>query len=312
MKNFAIIGVGGYIAPRHLEAVLKTGNKIVAALDPNDSVGLLDRYAPEAKFFTIPEDFESYLEDSKGTENEVHYVSICSPNHLHASHIKMAWRHGADAICEKPIVLTLEEINELRDIEKETGRKVSTILQLRVHEAIIALKNKIAAAPPKKYDIELTYITSRGDWYHQSWKGDERKSGGLTTNIGVHFFDMITWIFGKPVRNIVHEKNETVASGFLELERANVKWFLTVDRNYLKGIAPEGKTTFRSLKIDGKEFEFSEGFTELHNTVYASVLKGQGYGLADVSTAIEIVEEIRHLNVAPPKSETAHSLLLKR
>jgi len=309
MKNFAVIGVGGYIAPRHLEAIVKTGNRVVAALDPNDSVGLLDRYAPDAKFFTASEDFEAYLQDVKGTENEVHYVSICSPNHLHASHIKMAFRHGADAICEKPIVLTVDEIEELQSLEKQTGCKVSTILQLRVHDAIRNLKTKISNSPDKKYEIELTYITSRGDWYHRSWKGDTRKSGGLTTNIGVHFFDMITWIFGDAIKNTVHVKNETVASGYLELEKANVKWFLTVDRNYLPESAGQ-KTTFRSLKIDQCEFEFSDGFTELHNTVYASVLNGMGYGLQDVTPAIKIVEEIREQDPAGINPQTSHSQIL--
>ena len=309
MKNFAVIGVGGYIAPRHLEAIVKTGNRVVAALDPNDSVGLLDRYAPDAKFFTASEDFEAYLQDMKGTENEVHYVSICSPNHLHASHIKMAFRHGADAICEKPIVLTVEEIEELKGLEKQTGCKVSTILQLRVHDAIRNLKTQIKNSDKKKHEIELTYITSRGDWYHRSWKGETRKSGGLTTNIGVHFFDMITWIFGNPTKNVVHVKTDTIASGYLELERANVKWFLTVDRSFLpEGSA--GKTTFRSLKIDGKEFEFSEGFTELHNTVYASVLNGMGYGLEDVTPAIKIVEDIRELEPAGVNEETSHPTAL--
>lgn len=309
MKNFAVIGVGGYIAPRHLEAIVKTGNRIVAALDPNDSVGIMDRFAPDARFFTNPEDFEAYLQDVKGTENEVHYVSICSPNHLHASHIKMAFRHGANAICEKPIVLTVDEIEELKALEIQTGCKVSTILQLRVHDAIRDLKTKIENGPKKKHEVELTYITTRGDWYHRSWKGDVRKSGGLTTNIGVHFFDMITWIFGNPIKNQVHVKNDLVTSGVLELENASVKWFLTVDRKFL----PENigtKTTFRSLKIDGNEFEFSEGFTELHNMVYASVLNDMGYGLADVTPAIKIVEEIREATPVGVAAEKSHSYIL--
>ncbi len=309
MKNFAVIGVGGYIAPRHLEAIIKTGNRIVAALDPNDSVGILDRYAPDAQFFTNPEQFEEYLQDVKGTKDQIDYVSICSPNYLHSSHIKMAFRHGADAICEKPIVLTTEEIEELKELEIKTGKKVSTILQLRVHEAIRSLKAKIDSDPSQKHDIELTYITSRGNWYHQSWKGDERKSGGLTTNIGVHFFDMITWIFGDTVKNIVHKKTDTFAAGFLELEKANVKWFITVDKNFLPPEAGN-KTTFRSLKINGHEFEFSEGFTDLHTTVYASVLNGMGYGLEDVSTAIKIVEEIRDMEESQFNIAQAHSNIL--
>lgn len=309
MKNFAVVGVGGYIAPRHLEAIIKTGNRIVAALDPNDSVGILDRYAPDAHFFTSPEKFEEYLQDVKGTENQIHYVSICSPNYLHSSHIKMAFRHGADAICEKPIVLTLSEIEELKELEKKTGKKVSTILQLRVHEAIRALKAKIDSEADKVHNIELTYITTRGHWYHQSWKGDEKKSGGLTTNIGVHFFDMITWIFGNPVENQVHKRTDTYTAGFLKLEKANVKWFLTIDKNFLP-LEAGTKTTYRSLKINGEEFEFSEGFTDLHTTVYTSILNGMGYGLSDVSPAIKIVEEIREMDVRVGLIETSHSNLL--
>lgn len=309
MKNFAVIGVGGYIAPRHLEAIIKTGNRIVAALDPNDSVGILDRYAPDARFFTNPELFEEYLQDLQGTKDQVEYVSICSPNYLHSSHIKMAFRHGADAICEKPIVLTIAEIEELKELQIKTGKKVSTILQLRVHDAIKALKSKIDADPSKQHEIELTYITGRGNWYHESWKGDDKKSGGLTTNIGVHFFDMITWIFGAPVENQVHKKTETYSAGFLKLEKANVKWFLTVDKNFLP---PEAgtKTTYRSLKIDGEEFEFSEGFTDLHTSVYASILEGKGYGLSDVSTAIKIVENIRDTDETGASSKFSHSNLL--
>lgn len=309
MKNFAVIGVGGYIAPRHLEAIIKTGNRIVAALDPNDSVGILDRYAPDARFFTSSEQFEEYLQDVKGTENEIHYVSICSPNYLHSSHIKMAFRHGADAICEKPIVLSIDEIEELKALEAQTGRKVSTILQLRIHEAIRNLKVKIEKEPNKIHDIELTYITSRGNWYHQSWKGEEKKSGGLTTNIGVHFFDMITWIFGKPLVNEVHSKTDTYSAGYLELENARVKWFLTVDKGFLPTEAGN-KTTFRSIKINGEEFEFSEGFTDLHTTVYASILNGMGYGLQDVSPAIQIVEEVRNMIPVPFSEKTGHGVLL--
>ena len=305
MKNFAVIGVGGYIAPRHLDAIVSTGNRIVAALDLNDSVGLLDRYAPDARFFTRPEQFEEFLQEVKGTENEIHYVSICSPNHLHSSHIKMAFRHGANAICEKPIVLTTDEIKELIDLKNQTGCKVSTILQLRVHEAIRALKTKIDFASQNKYEIELTYITSRGDWYHQSWKGDEKKSGGLTTNIGVHFFDMITWIFGQPLSNTVHVKTPTVTAGFLELEKARVKWFLSVDKDFLPANAGT-KTTYRSIKIDGTEFEFSEGFNDLHTVVYSSILNGMGYGLQDGTTAISIVESVRDMKPVGIEKSQAH------
>ncbi len=304
MKNFAVIGVGGYIAPRHLEAIVKTGNRIVAALDPNDSVGLLDRFAPNAKFFTNPEKFEEYLQHVKGTKLNVDYVSICSPNDLHSSHIKMAFRHGANAICEKPIVLTLNEINELKILESETDCKVSTILQLRIHQAILGLKSRIEKEPNKFHDIDLTYITSRGDWYHKSWKGNDRRSGGLPTNIGVHFFDMLTWVFGDVLQNEVLLKNEYSCSGVLHLKNAKVRWFLSIDRKYI----PEkysAQSTFRCLSIDGEEFEFSDGFADLHTTIYYSILTGMGYGLADVEKGIRIVEEIRQKKVVT-ESQNGH------
>lgn len=302
MKNFAVIGVGGYIAPRHLEAIVKTGNRIVAALDPNDSVGILDRYAPEAKFFTNPEKFEEFLQHVKGTKLNIDCVSICSPNDLHSSHIKMAFRHGANAICEKPIVLTLNEINELKVLEAETDCKVNTILQLRIHQAILGLKSRVEKEKDNFHEIDLTYITSRGDWYHKSWKGNDRRSGGLTTNIGVHFFDMLTWIFGDVIKNEVHLKNDHSCSGVLHLEKGRVRWFLSIDRKYipLKHNAP----TYRCLNIDGEEFEFSDGFADLHTTVYHSILNGMGYGLSDVEKGIRIVEEIRHRKVVGESDES--------
>lgn len=302
MKNFAVIGVGGYIAPRHLEAIVKTGNRIVAALDPNDSVGILDRYAPDAKFFTNPEKFEEFLQHVKGTKLNIDCVSICSPNDLHSSHIKMAFRHGANAICEKPIVLTLNEINELKVLEAETDCKVNTILQLRIHQAILGLKARVEKEKDKFHEIDLTYITSRGDWYHKSWKGNDRRSGGLTTNIGVHFFDMLTWIFGDVIKNEVHLKNDHSCSGVLHLEKGRVRWFLSIDRKYIpiKHTAP----TYRCLNIDGEEFEFSDGFADLHTTVYHSILNGMGYGLSDVEKGIRIVEEIRHRKVVGESNES--------
>jgi len=294
MKNFAMIGVGGYIAPRHLEAIKESGHNLIAAYDPNDSVGIMDRYFPNCRFFTDFERFESFLEAQKAEGVNTEYVSICTPNYMHASHIKFALRFGAHAICEKPLVLYESDIDELVALEKKTGKKVFTVLQLRVHDAIIALKKKVQAQNKEKFDIDLLYMTSRGHWYHESWKGDSKKSGGLSTNIGVHFFDMLTWIFGG-VKNLKMEiKSETVEKGFVELEKANVNWYLTVDKNNLPSDALKaGKSTYRSIRIDGEEFEFSEGFTELHKRVYADILCGKGYGAEDARQAIRIVEKIR-------------------
>lgn len=294
MKNFAIIGVGGYIAPRHLEAIKEGGNNLIAAYDPNDSVGIMDRYFPECQFFTDFERFESFLESKKAEGKKVDYVSICTPNHMHASHIKFALRYGAHAICEKPLVLHESDIDDLVALENKTGKKVYTVLQLRVHDAIIALKEKVKAINKDKFNIDLVYMTSRGQWYHESWKGDPKKSGGLSTNIGVHFFDMLTWIFGGVKSMKIETKTATVEKGFVELEKANVNWYLTVDKNNLPADALKaGKTTYRSIRIDGEEFEFSEGFTELHKRVYADILNGKGYGAEDARHAIRIVEKIR-------------------
>ncbi len=292
-KNFAIVGVGGYIAPRHIEAIKNLGHRLVAAVDTQDSVGILDRYFPDARFFTDFERFESFLE--KGSP--VDFVSICSPNYLHASHIKAAFRLGANAICEKPLVLTSLELDDLAAAEKRYDRKLFTVLQLRVHDAIIELKKKVEAegrTSANPHQIDLRYFTSRGNWYHESWKGETKKSGGLSTNIGVHFFDMLTWIFGAAKEATLTEKSASTEAGTLRLERANVHWLLSIDRAKLPPAAmAEGKTTFRSLKIDGFEFEFSEGFTELHNRVYKDVLEGRGYGLEPARAAIEIVEKLR-------------------
>lgn len=294
MKNFAVIGVGGYIAPRHLEAIKVTGNKLVAAFDVKDSVGILDRYFPDCQFFTDFERFESFVESLKGTKDQLNYVSICSPNYLHSSHIKFALRHGADAICEKPLVLHEKEIDELISYEKKFDKKVFTVLQLRVHDAIMALKAKVDKANKADHKVDLTYLTSRGNWYFESWKGDEKKSGGLSTNIGVHFFDMLTWIFGTLKRVEIIEKTPSIEKGYVELEKAKVNWMLSVDRALLPSEAvSSGKTTFRSIKIDGEEFEFSEGFTELHNRVYSEILAGKGYGLEAARVAIRIVENLR-------------------
>lgn len=296
--NFALIGAGGYIAPRHMEAIKSLGHNLVAAVDANDSVGILDRYFPDAKFFTDFERFEAFLEkrNASGAE-KVDFISICSPNYLHASHIKAAFRLGANAICEKPLVLTATELDELAAAEKRFDRRLYTVLQLRVHDAIIDLKKKVEASGKSMHEIDLQYFTSRGNWYHESWKGEVKKSGGLSTNIGVHFFDMLTWIFGAAKEATLTQKSATTEAGTLKLERANVKWLLSIDREALPEQAKvSGKTTYRSLKIDGSEFEFSEGFTELHNRVYKDVLAGKGYGLEHARTAIEIVEKLRGQN----------------
>ncbi len=291
-KNFALIGIGGYIAPRHIEAIKHHGHNLVAAVDVQDSVGILDRYFPDVRFFTDFERFESYLEKSP---QKIDYVSICSPNYLHAAHIKAAFRLGANAICEKPLVLTAAELDDLAAAEKRYDKKLFTVLQLRVHDAIIDLKKKVEAEGKAHHDIDLKYFTSRGNWYHESWKGDVKKSGGLSTNIGVHFFDMLTWIFGEAQDVTLTERSATTEAGTLKLQRATVNWYLSIDREKLPEAAKAiGKTTYRSLKIDGSEFEFSEGFTELHNRVYKDVLEGRGYGLEPARAAIKIVEKLRN------------------
>ena len=295
MKNFALIGAGGYIAPRHMKAIKDTGNNLVAALDKNDSVGILDSYFPEADFFTEFERFDRHLEKLKRLGTKIDYVSVCSPNYLHDAHIRFGLRIGADVICEKPIVLNPWNIDALEEIEKETGGRVFTILQLRLHPAIIALKQKIDAAPAgKKYTVDLQYITSRGHWYHTSWKGDITKSGGIATNIGVHFFDMLMWVFGEVKENNVTQHTTTTASGNLELEKATVNWMLSIDVNTLPAeVRVAGKRTFRTLTIDGDAFEFSEGFTELHTQSYHDIMAGKGFPMSESKRAIELVHKIR-------------------
>jgi UDP-N-acetyl-2-amino-2-deoxyglucuronate dehydrogenase len=297
-KNFAIIGAGGYIAPRHLKAINDTGNNIVAALDPSDSVGILDSFSHDISFFTEFERFDRHAEKLKrlGEEKRIHYVSICSPNYLHDAHIRFALRVGADAICEKPLVLNPWNVDALAEVEKETGRKIYNILQLRLHPSIIALKEKVAQSDCNhKYDIDLSYITSRGLWYFNSWKGDEHKSGGVATNIGVHFFDMLMWIFGPVQHHEVHLNTPGKIAGYLELQKANVRWFLSVDRNDLPADAvSSGKPTFRSIRVDGEEFEFSEGFADLHTVVYRDILSGGGFGMEDARAAINLVYELRN------------------
>ena len=295
MKNFALIGAGGYIAPRHMKAVKDTGNNLIAALDKHDSVGILDSYFPDAEFFVEFERFDRHLEKLKRSGTHTDYVTVCSPNYLHDAHIRFGLRIGADVICEKPLVLNPWNIDGLIEIEKETGKKISTILQLRLHPAIIALKEKVQKNPGKKYDIDLRYITSRGHWYHISWKGDSQKSGGIATNIGIHFFDMLIWIFGDVKTNEVIQHSPETASGKLELERANVNWFLSIDANSLPAdVKQAGKRTFRSLTIDDEAFEFSEGFTELHTRSYDEILKGNGFPVEEARKSIELVHAIRN------------------
>jgi UDP-N-acetyl-2-amino-2-deoxyglucuronate dehydrogenase len=295
MKNFVMIGVGGYIAPRHLKAIKDTGNNLLAALDKHDSVGVMDSYFPDAAFFIEFERFDRHVEKLRRNGTKIDFVVVCSPNYLHDSHIRFGLRIGADVICEKPIVLNPWNIDALLEIEKETGKNVFSILQLRLHPAIIELKNKIAAADPnKKYEIDLKYFTSRGNWYHTSWKGEIQKSGGIATNIGVHFFDMLMWIFGTPKTNTVKDQTNTTASGFLELERANVNWLLSIDADQLPQEAKDtGKKTYRTLTIDGSSFEFSEGFTELHTESYKHILEGNGFPLIETRNAIQLVHDIR-------------------
>ncbi len=295
MKNFALVGAGGYIAPRHMRAIKETGNNLIAALDKHDSVGILDSYFPEVHFFTEYERFDRHLEKQKRNGQQVDYVSVCSPNYLHDAHIRFGLRLGADVICEKPIVLNPWNIEALMEIEKDTQRNIYTILQLRLHPAIIALKEKVAAAGnDKHYKVKLQYITSRGNWYHSSWKGDVSKSGGIATNIGVHFFDMLIWIFGDVASSTVTEQNPHTAAGQLELEKASIEWMLSIDENTLpQEVKATGKRTYRTLTIDGESFEFSEGFTDLHTRSYEEVLKGNGFRISETLKVIDLVHKIR-------------------
>lgn len=300
-KNFALIGASGYIAPRHMKAIKETGNNLVAALDPYDGIGIMDSNFPQAHFFTEFERFDRFVDKwHRDGNKKIDYIAIATPNYLHDSHIRFALKSGAHAICEKPLVLNPHNIDQLQVIEKETGKKVYTILQLRLHDSIIALKNKIAkeleADPDKVYELDLTYLTSRGKWYFVSWKGDEAKSGGIASNIGVHFFDMLSWIFGPIEENIVHVKQDDANAGFMKLKNARVRWFLSVNYDYIpEDIKATGKTTYRSITVDGEEFEFSEGFTDLHTRSYEHILNGGGFGLDEARNSIEIVSEIRKL-----------------
>lgn len=295
-KNFALIGVAGYIAVRHVRAIKETGNALLASLDNFDSVGFMDSYFPEADFFIEFERFDRHIAKLNRQGNQIDFVSICSPNYLHDSHIRFSLRNNADAICEKPLVLNPWNIDALRDYEKETGKRVWNILQLRLHPSIIEVRDMVRNGPADKvYDVDLSYITSRGNWYHYSWKGNEEKSGGIATNIGVHFFDMLTWIFGDVKENQVHVLEKDRAAGFLELERARVRWFLSINSNDLpESIQEKGQRTYRSITWDGKEIEFSGGFTDLHTMSYEKILDHKGFGLEEGRLAIQTVYDIRN------------------
>jgi UDP-N-acetyl-2-amino-2-deoxyglucuronate dehydrogenase len=295
-KNFGLIGVAGYIAVRHLKAIKDTGNNLLASLDRFDSVGLIDSYFPKSDFFVEFERFDRHFDKLKRTGTKIDYVSICSPNYLHDSHIRFALRHHADAICEKPIVLNPWNVDALQEIEKETGGNIYTVLQSRLHPRIIELKEKIKKGPKNKiYDIDLTYITSRGNWYYISWKGDVQKSGGVATNIGIHFFDMLSWIFGNVKKNVVHLSLKDKAAGYLELENARVRWFLSLDSSDLPAVAiNKGQRTHRSITVDSEEIEYSEGFTDLHTVTYKEILAGRGFGLNDARQSVEIAYAIRN------------------
>ena len=296
VKNFAMIGVGGYIAYRHLRAIKDTGNVLSVAYDIHDSVGIMDGFFPDAAFFTEFELFDRHCFRKKSEEGGINMLTVCSPNYLHDAHIRYGLRLGADVVCEKPLVFAPEDVDALRDLERESGSRVYTILQLRLHKTICALKERVETGPADKiYDIDLTYITSRGKWYYASWKGDVRKSGGIATNIGVHFYDMLTWVFGPVKKNVVHVSAADRVAGYLELEKARVRYFLSINAENLPANVKVGeKRTCRSIKIEGEELEFSDGFTELHTESYRHILDGDGFGLEDVESCIRIVHEIRN------------------
>ena len=300
-KSFALIGAAGYIAPRHMRAIKAVGGDLKVAFDPNDSVGILDSFFPQARFFTEFERFDRHVDKLRRSATRIDYMSICSPNYLHDAHIRFALRSGADAICEKPLVLHPEQIDDLKTVEADTGRRIHTILQLRLHPAILALRDRVARMPKdRKVDVDLTYITSRGNWYLKSWKGMTEKSGGIATNIGVHFYDMLHFVYGRVQENIVHLNTPTKAAGYLEYERARVRWFLSLDVNDVPADErAKGKRTFRAVIADGENLEFSDGFTELHTKIYEDILSGGGFGVEDNRVAIETVATIRNAPIAP-------------
>lgn len=295
MNKFALIGAAGYIAPRHMRAIKDTGNDLVVALDPFDSVGVIDSYFPEASFFTEFERFDRHIDKLRRNNQPIDYVSVCSPNYLHDAHIRFGLRNDAHVICEKPLVLNPWNVNSLIELEKETGNHVYNILQLRLHDSIVKLKEQVENAPEDKiFDFDLTYITSRGNWYYTSWKGDAAKSGGIATNIGVHFYDMLSWLFGDVKENIVHVHTHDRAAGYLEFDRARVRWFLSINSDTLpEEVAKTGKRTYRSMKLEGEEIEFSQGFTDLHTKSYDAILNNKGFRISEAINAIDIVHHIR-------------------
>lgn len=312
MKNFGLIGAAGYIAPRHLKAIKETGHNLVVAMDINDSVGIMDSHFPEAEFFTEFEEFSGFVEDLKQKGQKLDYIAVCSPNYLHLPHMKFALQNGIDVICEKPLVLNTDDLETLKRYEKQYGAKVNSILQLRLHPSIIALRDKVAAASADKvFNVNLTYLTSRGKWYLKSWKGFDEKSGGVATNIGVHFYDMLHFIFGDIKKNEVHYRDQKTSSGYLEYERARVRWFLSIDASHLPDNAVQGeKLTYRSIDIEGEELEFSGGFTDLHTQSYQNILAGNGYGVEENRAAIETVANMRNSRIVD-KPEQPHPLLSK-
>jgi len=310
-SKYALIGAAGYIAPRHLKAIKETNGILNVAFDVNDSVGIIDSYFPDSSFFTEFEQFDAYIDSETRNGRPIDYTSICSPNYLHKSHIGYALRSNSHAICEKPLVLEPKDLDDLSSLESQTGFKVNTILQLRLHPSIVALRKKVKEADPKKiYDVDLGYFTSRGSWYHSSWKGMLEKSGGIATNIGVHFYDMLGYVFGEVKENIVHYRGLDASAGYLEFEQARVRWLLSINRDHLPEHTPTGQTTHRSITIEGEEMEFSGGFTDLHTSSYQNILNNNGYGLEDVRSCIEIVSDIRNSAISMDKS-THHPSLQK-
>ena len=293
MKTFGLIGAAGYIAPRHMRAIKDVGGDIKVAFDPKDSVGVIDSYFPDARFFVEFERFDRHIDKMRRSGEPVDYISICSPNYLHDAHVRFVLRSEADAICEKPLVLNPWNLDGLAELSQRTDRKVNTILQLRLHPAIRALREQVAARPNRMHEVDLTYVTSRGRWYHVSWKGDEGKAGGIATNIGVHFFDMLAYVFGPPKENILHLRTATRAAGYLELQHARVRWFLSIEREDLPAGARKDQTTWRSIMVDGAEVEFSDGFTDLHTESYRDILADRGFSIDDVRPSIEIVSALR-------------------
>lgn len=314
MKNFALTGLAGYIAPRHLKAIRATGNRLVAAVDPHDSVGIIDSYFPDAAFFTEVERFDRHLEKIR-RENEgeaIDYLTICSPNHLHDAHIRLAMRVGADAICEKPLVLNPWNLDILQELEEEYRQRVWTILQLRVHPSLIQLKKRIEAEKSDKHHkIRLTYITTRGLWYHYSWKGDQEESGGIGTNIGVHFFDMLMWLFGAAQKTELYIREDNRMGGYLELPNADVEWFLSLEPEDIPNNADDSQRTFRTISVDGDEIEFSSGFTDLHTKVYEETLAGNGFGIEDARPSIELVHKLRTMDLTEKPSGLVHPSIEK-